>query len=212
MFPAAFDYAAPTTLGEALALLEQRGDEAKIMAGGQSLIPLLKLRFAQPALVIDIGRLPAMAGIGRDNGHLSIGALARHVDIERNADLPKLCRFAAWACLVLLAVLSWLPGEAMIRTGINGRIEHPVAYMGTMLVVSAAYGIRLGSFRLAALLIAYAGILEVGQNFSPGRHASPFDFGASSFGVILGAIVFWLTWRWLRDTPIGREMQRAVQP
>lgn len=91
MFPAAFDYAAPATLGEALALLKQRGDEAKIMAGGQSLIPLLKLRFAQPALVIDIGRLPSMNGIARHNGHLSIGALARHVDIERSADLPKLC-------------------------------------------------------------------------------------------------------------------------
>jgi carbon-monoxide dehydrogenase medium subunit len=91
MFPAAFDYAAPHTLGDALALLKQRGDDAKIMAGGQSLIPLLKLRFAQPALVIDIGRLPDMAGIGRQNGHVSVGALARHVDIERNADLPKLC-------------------------------------------------------------------------------------------------------------------------
>ena len=91
MFPAAFDYAAPATLAEALALLKQRGDDAKIMAGGQSLIPMLKLRFAQPALVIDIGRLPSMAGIGRHNGHLSIGALARHVDIERNTDLPKLC-------------------------------------------------------------------------------------------------------------------------
>ncbi len=91
MFPAAFDYAAPASLADALALLKQRGDDAKIMAGGQSLIPMLKLRFAQPALVIDIGRLPAMNGIARHNGHLSIGALARHVDIERNADLPKLC-------------------------------------------------------------------------------------------------------------------------
>jgi carbon-monoxide dehydrogenase medium subunit len=91
MFPAAFEYAAPTSLAEALAVLKQSGDDAKIMAGGQSLIPLLKLRFAQPALVVDIGRLPSMAGIGRHNGHLSIGALARHVDIERNADLPKLC-------------------------------------------------------------------------------------------------------------------------
>jgi carbon-monoxide dehydrogenase medium subunit len=91
MFSAAFDYAAPATLVEALALLKQRGDDAKIMAGGQSLIPMLKLRFAQPALIIDIGRLPSMAGIGRHNGHLSIGALARHVDIERDADLPKLC-------------------------------------------------------------------------------------------------------------------------
>jgi aerobic carbon-monoxide dehydrogenase medium subunit len=58
MYSAAFDYAAPATLEEALALLKKRGDDAKIMAGGQSLIPLLKLRFAQPALVIDIGRLP----------------------------------------------------------------------------------------------------------------------------------------------------------
>jgi len=107
MFPAAFDYAAPTTLGEALALLEQRGDEAKIMAGGQSLIPLLKLRFAQPALVIDIGRLPAMAGIGRDNGHLSIGALARHVDIERNADLPKLCP-------ILVETVHWI-SDPLVR-------------------------------------------------------------------------------------------------
>ena len=91
MFPAAFDYRAPTSLEEALGLLAERGDDAKIMAGGQILIPLLKLRFAQPALVIDIGRLPSMAGIARHNGHLTIGALARHVDIERNADLPKLC-------------------------------------------------------------------------------------------------------------------------
>ena len=81
MYPAAFDYAAPATLAEALAVLKQRGDDAKIMAGGQSLIPLLKLRFSQPAIVIDIGRLPSMAGIGRHDGHLSIGALARHVDI-----------------------------------------------------------------------------------------------------------------------------------
>jgi carbon-monoxide dehydrogenase medium subunit len=90
MLPAAFDYAAPATIEEALALLKQRGDDAKIMAGGQSLIPLLKLRFAQPAIVVDIGRLPSLAAIGRHNGHLSIGALVRHVDIERNADLPKL--------------------------------------------------------------------------------------------------------------------------
>jgi carbon-monoxide dehydrogenase medium subunit len=107
MLPAAFDYAAPATLGDALALLKQRGDEAKIMAGGQSLIPLLKLRFAQPALVIDIGRLPAMAGIARQNGHLSIGALARHVDIERNADLASLCP-------LLLDTVHWI-SDPLVR-------------------------------------------------------------------------------------------------
>ena len=89
MFPAAFDYRAPATLDEALGVLKERGDDAKVMAGGQSLIPLLKLRFAQPALVLDIGRLPAMNQIGRNNGHLSIGALVRHVDVEHDLDLAK---------------------------------------------------------------------------------------------------------------------------
>ena len=89
MFPAAFDYGAPTNLAEALGVLKERGDDAKVMAGGQSLIPLLKLRFAQPALVLDIGRLPGLNAITRHDGHLSIGALVRHVDIERNPDLAK---------------------------------------------------------------------------------------------------------------------------
>ena len=89
MFPAAFDYRAPATLDEALGVLKERGDDAKVMAGGQSLIPLLKLRFAQPALVLDIGRLPAMNQIARSVGHLSIGALVRHVDVERDLDLAK---------------------------------------------------------------------------------------------------------------------------
>jgi carbon-monoxide dehydrogenase medium subunit len=89
MFPAAFDYAAPATLAEALGVLKQRGDDAKVMAGGQSLIPLLKLRFTQPALVLDIGRLPSLAGVKRADGHLVIGALIRHVDLERDQDLAK---------------------------------------------------------------------------------------------------------------------------
>jgi carbon-monoxide dehydrogenase medium subunit len=90
MFPAAFDYRAPATLNEALGLLAERGDDAKVMAGGQSLIPLLKLRFAQPQLIIDIGRIPGLADVKRDNGHVRIGALVRHVDVERSKDLAKL--------------------------------------------------------------------------------------------------------------------------
>src|SRR5258708_10211991 len=90
MFPAAFDYQSPTTLDEALGVLAKRGDDAKVMAGGQSLIPLLKLRFAQPALILDIGRIPGLADIKRDDGHVRVGALARHVDIERSEELAKL--------------------------------------------------------------------------------------------------------------------------
>jgi carbon-monoxide dehydrogenase medium subunit len=90
MFPAAFDYRSPSTLEEALGVLAERGDDAKVMAGGQSLIPLLKLRFSQPALVVDIGRLPGLTDIKRDDGHVRIGALVRHVDIERSDELAKL--------------------------------------------------------------------------------------------------------------------------
>jgi len=100
MLPAAFDYRAPASLNEALGILKQRGDEAKVMAGGQSLIPLLKLRFSRPELVVDIARIPNLNGIKRDDGHVAIGALARHVDIERSKDLaavaPMLAEAAHW--------------------------------------------------------------------------------------------------------------------
>jgi carbon-monoxide dehydrogenase medium subunit len=89
MFPAAFDYRSPASLEEALVLLAEHGDAAKVMAGGQSLIPLLKLRFAQPGLIVDIGRLRGLSGITRNNGWLSIGALTRHVDLERDRGLPR---------------------------------------------------------------------------------------------------------------------------
>jgi len=100
MLPAAFDYRSPASLDETLSLLAQHGDAAKVMAGGQSLIPLLKLRFARPELVVDIGRLPSMNGIRRDDGHIAIGALARHIDIERSQELaawmPMMTEAAHW--------------------------------------------------------------------------------------------------------------------
>jgi aerobic carbon-monoxide dehydrogenase medium subunit len=95
MFPARFDYVAPRTLDEALTLLRQHGDEAKVLAGGQSLIPLLKLRLASPSLLIDIGRVPAMAGISGDNRTLRIGARTRHADIEADTSLASRCPLVA---------------------------------------------------------------------------------------------------------------------
>ena len=81
MYPASFDYVAPTTLDEALDFLAQRGDEAKVLAGGQSLIPLMKLRFAQPGTLVDINRISGLDTIDMPNGYLRIGALVRHNDI-----------------------------------------------------------------------------------------------------------------------------------
>jgi len=84
MIPASFDYVAPTTLDEAIALLEKHGDDAKILAGGHSLIPMMKLRFAQPETLIDINNIPGLSYIKEDDGHLKIGALTREVDLEHS--------------------------------------------------------------------------------------------------------------------------------
>lgn len=74
MFPSPFEYQAPASLDEALALLSQHGDRAKVLAGGHSLLPLMKLRLAAPELLIDIGRIPELAGIREADGGLVIGA------------------------------------------------------------------------------------------------------------------------------------------
>jgi aerobic carbon-monoxide dehydrogenase medium subunit len=83
VYPASFDYYAPATLDEALSLLDQQED-AKVMAGGQSLIPLMKLRFASPAAIVDINRVPGLDGLGEGEGGLRIGALVRHKHCEQS--------------------------------------------------------------------------------------------------------------------------------
>jgi aerobic carbon-monoxide dehydrogenase medium subunit len=87
MYPARFEYHAPASVDEALEVLERYGDEAKVLAGGQSLIPLMKLRFASPRALVDINGIEGLDSIGEDNGFLSIGALVRHKDCEKSAAL-----------------------------------------------------------------------------------------------------------------------------
>ena len=84
MYPPRFEYLAPTSLEEVVAALAEHGDDAKAMAGGQSLIPLLKLRVTAPDVVVDLGRVPGLDGIEEGDGGLRIGALARHRDLERS--------------------------------------------------------------------------------------------------------------------------------
>jgi carbon-monoxide dehydrogenase medium subunit len=84
MIPAAFEYHAPTSLGEATALLARLGEDAKVLSGGQSLIPLMKLRLASPPHVIDINGIPGLAGIREADGVLRIGALTRESDLEES--------------------------------------------------------------------------------------------------------------------------------
>lgn len=77
-----FNYDAPTTLDEAIALLHEYGDEAKILSGGHSLIPMMKLRFASPTHLIDINNIPGLSYIKEEDGYLKIGALTKEVDVE----------------------------------------------------------------------------------------------------------------------------------
>ena len=84
MIPAAFDYHAPATLGEATALLARLGEDAKVLSGGQSLIPLMKLRLANPRHVVDINGISGLSGIREANGFLRIGALTRESDLEES--------------------------------------------------------------------------------------------------------------------------------
>jgi aerobic carbon-monoxide dehydrogenase medium subunit len=88
MIPAAFDYVRASSLNEALDLLAKHGDDAKILAGGHSLIPAMKLRLSQPKVVIDIGRIADLHSVSRQNGTIAIGALTTHYEIE-SSDLLK---------------------------------------------------------------------------------------------------------------------------
>ena len=89
MFPSRFRYEAPRSLDEAISLMHNGGDYVKVLAGGQSLVPLMKLRFASPELIVDINNVPGLAYHRTDpDGSLHIGALCRHADLERS-DLLK---------------------------------------------------------------------------------------------------------------------------
>ena len=91
MIPVQYDYVAPATLDEAVSLLSQHQDEAKLLAGGHSLIPAMKLRLAQPSLLIDIGRIKDLAYITEDDGQIRIGAMTSHYQIESSELLKKIC-------------------------------------------------------------------------------------------------------------------------
>ena len=99
MYAASFDYHRPSTVDEAIALLTKHGDDAKVLAGGHSLIPAMKLRLARPTVVIDIARIANLSDIRESGGRIAIGALTTHRAVETSALLkskcPLLCETAA---------------------------------------------------------------------------------------------------------------------
>jgi len=89
MIPASFDYSAPSTLEEALKMLNELGDEAKILAGGHSLIPMMKLRFAEPEHLVDLGNVPGLSDVKFEDGMLKIGAMAKEVSLEDSKEVGE---------------------------------------------------------------------------------------------------------------------------
>ena len=87
MIPAEFDYTAPETLEEAIQALVDGGEDAKLLAGGHSLLPLMKLRLAAPSLLMDLRKVPGLHGIQREDGNWRIGALTPHAVLEHTPEL-----------------------------------------------------------------------------------------------------------------------------
>ena len=118
MKPAPFEYHAPTTVDEVVGLLHELGDEAKLLAGGQSLIPMLNLRLARFAALIDLGRVTSLRHIERSNGHVAVGAAVRQSTVEASGVIGR--------DVPLLAVATPLIGHFQIRNRgtLGGSIAH----------------------------------------------------------------------------------------
>jgi carbon-monoxide dehydrogenase medium subunit len=140
VIPAAFDYVAADSTEQALALLSQHGDDAKLMAGGQSLLPLMKLRLAVPAVVIDIARARDLSYVRDEGDSLAIGALTRHHDVATN-DVVR-------STVPVLAHAAGLVGDPQIRHRgtIGGSVAHadPSADVPTALLALGASYVVVG--------------------------------------------------------------------
>lgn len=118
MIPPAFEYARPASVDEAVRTLAEAGEDAKVLAGGQSLLPLLRLRLAFPELVVDVGRIPELRGIREDEGTLIIGALTSHHDVIGD---PRVRRHAG----LLAAATATVADPAVRHRGtLGGSLAH----------------------------------------------------------------------------------------
>ncbi|MCL2393095.1 MAG: xanthine dehydrogenase family protein subunit M [Acidimicrobiaceae bacterium] len=152
MIPAAFDYVAPTTLDEALASLSAHRDDVKILAGGQSLLPVLRMRLNEPGLLIDLGRIESLRGIRDDGDALVIGAMTTHHDVSASALVQE------HALLISEAMTHLADPQVRHRGTFGGALSHadpagdlcaPALALGATFVIASAGGSRTvdaGSF------------------------------------------------------------------
>jgi carbon-monoxide dehydrogenase medium subunit len=134
MYPAQFEYYTPGTVKEALELLGRHKDDAKLLAGGHSLLPAMKLRLARPAHLVDLRKVPGLTGIREDGGSLVIGAMTTHYAVESSSAVKSKCP--------VLAATAALIGDPMVRNlgTIGGSLAHadPAAdYPATIIALNA---------------------------------------------------------------------------
>jgi len=138
MIPGPFEYHAPRSLDETLALLAEHGDEAKLLAGGQSLIPLMRFRLAQPACLIDLKRVPELSYVEQDNGWLRIGAMTREAAIERSSvvqeQFPLLAETATVIADPLVRNLATVGGNLAHADPANDHPATMLAYRAELVV------------------------------------------------------------------------------
>src|SRR6185369_10614333 len=139
VIPAKFDYVRAGSAEEAIALIGQHGDEAKFLAGGHSLLPLMKLRLAQPSVLVDIGRLTDLSYIRDAGDHVAIGALTRHRDVEISDVLKQ--------HVPILPVAAGYVGDPQVRHRgtIGGSVAHsdPASDLpATLLALNASFVAR----------------------------------------------------------------------
>ncbi len=158
MIPAPFDYVRADSVDAAVAALAEHGDDAKLLAGGHSLLPLMKLRLAQPSVLVDVGRIGELSYVREGDDHIAIGAMTRHMDVERSAVVR--------AHLPLLAHAASHVGDPQVRHRgtIGGSIAHadPASDLpATTLALGATYVVRgAGGERAIPASEFFTGFLE----------------------------------------------------
>ena len=226
MYPAAFEYFAPRTVDEALELLARHGEDAKILAGGQSLLPMMKLRIASPRCLVDVNRIDGLAGLRREGDRIVIGALCRHADVAASPIVRE------HLAIMLDAANQTADVQVRNRGTVAGSLAHadpagdwPAALMAldTMVTIAAKSGMRtlpLADFIVDAYttrLGASEMVVEVSVGIPARQGGGAYlkfekragDFAVASVGVQLGLDGDWCRTAAISLGAVGATPSRA---
>jgi len=226
VYPAAFEYFAPRTVDEALELLARHGEDAKILAGGQSLLPMMKLRIASPRCLVDVNRIDGLAGLRRESDRVVIGALCRHADVAASPIVRE------HLAIMLDAANQTADVQVRNRGTVAGSLAHadpagdwPAALMAldTMVTIAAKSGMRtlpLADFIVDAYttrLGASEMVVEVSVGIPARQGGGAYlkfekragDFAVASVGVQLGLDGDWCRTAAISLGAVGATPSRA---